>query len=219
MLQAFREPHAASQISQVEEALKTYQSELDKKARDQERLRLVAPMAGTVLPPPAIPRHEDIDEKLPNWSGTPLEPENVGAYLEAGTLFCQVGDPKRLEAVLIVDQTDRSIIHDGQSVDIKLEGFPSTTIHGTIAEIAESELKVTPKRLLTRYGGEVPSKTDPQTGIEKPQSTSYQARVPIDDTAGVITLGVRGQARVYTTWLPLGTRLWRLVAHTFNFKM
>jgi hypothetical protein len=50
-------------------------------------------------------------------------------------------------------------------------------------------------------------------------STSYQARVPIDDPAGLFRLGIRGQARIYTDWLPLGTRLWRLLSHTFNFKL
>jgi hypothetical protein len=90
---------------------------------------------------------------------------------------------------------------------------------GEIAEIAESELKVTPPRLSTRSGGELPSKIDPHTNVESPQCTSYQARVPIDDPEGLVRLGIRGQARVYTDWLPLGTRLWRLVAQTFNFKM
>ena len=121
--------------------------------------------------------------------------------------------------MLVVDQADRNIVREGQSVDVKLEGFPSTTLHSEIKEIAESELKVTPQRLSTKSGGELPSKTDPHTGVETPQSTSYQARVPIDDPEGLVRLGVRGQARVYTDWLPLGTRLWRLVAHTFNFKM
>jgi hypothetical protein len=60
---------------------------------------------------------------------------------------------------------------------------------------------------------------DPHTGVERPQSTSYQARVPIRDDDGLERLGVRGQARIYTDWTPLGTRLWRLVAQTFNFKM
>jgi hypothetical protein len=123
--------------------------------------------------------------------------------------------------VLVVDQADRNMIQEDQHVDVKLEGFPapSMTLHSKIKEIAESELKVTPRRLGTQHGGEVPTKTDPQTGIERPMSTSYQARVPIDDPAGQYRLGLRGQARVYTRWLPLGTRLWRLISHTFNFKL
>jgi putative peptide zinc metalloprotease protein len=216
--QSARDTHAADQMEQVQESLNSVDEQLKEKLRDQQRLKLVAPVAGMVLPPPITPQREQNDEKLPVWSGTPLDRENLGATLEREVVFCQVGDPKRLEAVLVVDQTDRNIVHDNQSVDIKLEGYPSTTLHSKIEEIAESELKISPHRLSTKSGGELPTKTDPH-GVERPMSASYQARVPIDDPEGLVTLGLRGQARVYTDWLPLGTRLWRLVAHTFNFKM
>ena len=149
---------------------------MQEKTRDKQRLRLVAPLAGTVLPPTITTRHEDGEEKLPAWSGTPLDRENVGATLEQGERFCQIGDPKRLEAVMVIDQADRNIVREGQAVDIKLEGFPSTMLHSQIAEIAESELKVSPQRLSSKSGGELATKTDPHTGAEKPMSTSYQAR-------------------------------------------
>ena len=167
MQQSFRDYRAADQIPQVQEALNAAEDQLKEKHRDQQRLRLVAPVAGMVLPPPLTTHHEPTDEKLPAWSGTPLDPENLGATLEQGVLFCQVGDPKRLEAVLVVDQADRNMMREGQSVDLKLEGFPSTTWHSEIKEIAESELKVTPQRLSTQHGGELPSKMDPHTGVEK----------------------------------------------------
>jgi hypothetical protein len=130
-----------------------------------------------------------------------------------------VGDPKVLEAVMVIDQTDRNLIEEGQDVDIKLEGFPSVTLHSAIKEIAQSSLKVTPKRLSTKSGGELPTKTNPQTGAEEPMSTTYPARAPIDDPAGQYRLGLRGQARVHTKWISLGERLWRLITHTFNFKL
>jgi putative peptide zinc metalloprotease protein len=217
--QSVRNPRMADQIPPIEEALEATKSQLAEKQGDLERLRLVAPIDGTVLPPTLVPQRERDEEKLPVWSGTPLDPENLGATLEQEAMFCQIGDPRRLEAVLVVDQADRGLVDRGQKVDIKLEGIPFRTLHSQIEEIAEDPLKNTPTRLKTSSGGELPTKTDPHTGTERPMSTSYQARAPIDDDDGVILLGIRGQARVYTTWLPLGTRLWRLVAHTFNFKM
>ncbi len=224
--QSFRDRHALGEIPAVQEALATAEKQLKEKRDDQRRLLLVAPEPEAldpknlmVLPPPVTPSRDDPEEKLPTWSGTPLDPENLGAHLEPGVLFCQIGDPKVLEAVMVIDQTDRNLIQEGQDVDIKLEGFPSVTIHSTIKEIAESALKVTPKRLSTKSGGELPTKTNPQTGAEEPMSTTYQARAPIDDPAGQYRLGLRGQARVHTKWISLGARLWRLVAHTFNFKL
>ncbi|MBN1393768.1 MAG: HlyD family efflux transporter periplasmic adaptor subunit [Pirellulales bacterium] len=217
--QSVRDRHAAAQLSQVRESLKTVREQLQRKQADQRRLVLTAPTAGTVLPPTLTPPHDQSEETLPTWSGTPLEPKNIGAFLEQGALFCQVGDPTKLEAVLVVDQADRNLVHPGQQVEIKLEGFPGATIDGTIEEIAESELKVSPKRLSTKSGGELPTKTNPQTGVETPMNTSYQARVPFDDPRGRYPIGLRGQARVYTRWIPMGTRLWRLISHTFNFKL
>jgi putative peptide zinc metalloprotease protein len=217
--QRFRDSHALAEIPAVEEALKTAEGQLQEKKMDQTRLQLLAPAAGMILPPPLLPRRDDPDEKLPMWSGTPLERENLGARLEPGVLFCQVGDPKKLEAVMVIDQTDRNLIAIDDSADIKLEGFPSATLHTQIKEIAESALKTTPRRLATKSGGEVPSKTNPQTGAEEPMSTSYQARAPIDDPTGQYRLGLRGQARVQTKWISLGARLWRLLTHTFNFKL
>ncbi|MCE5266546.1 MAG: hypothetical protein LLG00_01490 [Planctomycetaceae bacterium] len=221
MQQSTRNPHAAAQISQVQESLKATKAQLEEKLGDQRRLRLVAPLAGMVLPPSLTVRHEDPEEKLPPWSGTPLDPENVGATMDQGVLFCQVGDPTKLDAVLVIDQADRNLIREGQLVDVKLEGFsaPSLTLHSKIKELAESELKVVPTRLGTKGGGEVPAKTDPQTGVERPISTSYLARVSIDDPARQYRVGLRGQARIYTQWVPLASRLWRLVTHTFNFKL
>jgi putative peptide zinc metalloprotease protein len=217
--QAAHDRRAADQIPQVQDTLKTVEEQLQEKNRDKQRLRLAAPLAGTVLPPTITTRHEDGEEKLPAWSGTPLDQENLGATLEQGERFCQIGDPKRLEAVMVIDQADRNLVREGQAVDIQLEGFPSDPLHSQIAEIAESELKVSPQRLSSKSGGELATKTDPHTGAEKPMSTSYQARAPIDDSEGLFRLGIRGQARIYTDWLPLGTRLWRLLSHTFNFKL
>ncbi|NLX97557.1 MAG: HlyD family efflux transporter periplasmic adaptor subunit, partial [Rhodopirellula sp.] len=192
MQQSFSDRNVAAQLPSAQEALKTVQEQLRQKMADQQRLRLTAPDDGTVLPPTLTPSRDRSEENLAAWSGTPLERENLGAFLEQGVLFCQIGDPKKLEAVIIVDQSDRNLVLPEQRVDILVEGFPDAPIKGAIEEISESELKVSPPRLSTKHGGELPTQTDPTTGIERPQSTSYQARVPIDDPEGMYLLGLRG---------------------------
>lgn len=224
MQQSLHEPQAGSQIPATQESIVALKKELAQKKLDKERLHLTAPAAGTVLPPTLTPRREDPEEELPPWAGTPLDPENIGATLEQGTLFCQIGDPKKLEAVLIIDQTDRNLVVDGKPgnrprVDIKLEGFADLTLHSEIIEVAGSELKVAPKRLTNKSGGELATKTDQQSGVERPMNTSYQARAPIDDPNEQFRIGLRGQACVHTQWISLGSRLWRLLTHTFNFKL
>ncbi len=217
--QRHRDRQAHAEIPGITEALQAVTRQLEQKQRDQARLRLVAPVAGTVLPPPETGRQETADGQLPAWSGTPLMPENIGAQLDESVLFCQIGDPKLLEAILVIDQADRNFVCVGQEVEIKLDQLPYDTLHSQITSIAESELEISPRSLSTKAGGELPTITDPTTGAERPQSTSYQARAPLDDPDGLLRIGLRGRAKIHTPWQPLGQRIWRFVCHTFNFKL
>ena len=105
------DPRAAAQIPEVEKALENIENQLAEKRRDRRRLCLAAPCDGTVLPPPATAAHDDPEGQLPTWSGTPLDPQNLGAYLREGphsesVMFCQIGDPAKLQANLVIDQGD-----------------------------------------------------------------------------------------------------------------
>ena len=134
-------------------------------------------------------------------------------------MFCQIGNPRKLEALLVIDQGDIDYVHVGQKVDIKLDALPHDTLHSDIVEIAQTELKATPQRLSSKTGGELATKTDQKSGVEKPQSTSYQARAPLDNADDLLRLGFRGRGKVHADPLPLATRLWRLLMNTFNFKL
>ncbi|MGA2030794.1 MAG: hemolysin D [Thermoguttaceae bacterium] len=218
--QGISDKKATAQIPEINEALKTVQQQLDEKNTDRDRLQLNAKKDGTVLPPPAnLNEHQDPEGNLPSWSGTPLDPENSTAYLREGVLFCLVGDPAKLEAVLVIDQSDIELVRPGQKVDIKLDELPHDTLHSEILEIADSDLKITPRQLGRKGGGELATKTDPNTGVERPQDPSYQARAPLDDPDGLLRLGLRGRGKIHTDWMSLGSRLWRFVTHTFHFKL
>jgi putative peptide zinc metalloprotease protein len=214
-------PEAHDQIPQLEDALAAVKKQLAEKETDKQRLRLVAGRAGTVMPPPMTPKppHDDPDGQLGTWWGTPLDERNRGTFLREGVLFCQVGDPKQLEAILIVDQGDIEFVQEGQKVRIKLDSLPNDTFEGKIQAISLSDLKITPQRLTAKAGGELPSKADKATGVERPQNPSYQAQVPLDDNAGLLQLGFRGRAKIETRWLSVGARIWRFATHMFNFKL
>jgi putative peptide zinc metalloprotease protein len=212
---------ASNQIDQIQEALATVESQLEQQRGDKRRMTLKAPVAGTVLPPPWKPEQENPDGQLGTWTATPLEPKNVGCFLEEGALFCQIGDPEKMEAILVVDQGDIDFIRKGQRVEIKLDELPHDLFEGQVAEIAKIDLKVSSRRLSTKAGGELATKTDP-SGIERPMSTSYQVRVPLDDPDRLFRLGLRGSAKVHMgveDWQTLGQRFWRFITQTFNFRL
>lgn len=219
--QRFRQALAASAIPEVLSAIQSKEEQLRQKQAERDRLTLKARRSGIVFPPPWLTRNEDPEEVLPTWSGIPLDPQNVGAYLEEGTLFCKVGAKQELEAMLVIDQADFSLVKREQKVDIKLDALPHDVLHGEITEISQQNLKVSPKGLSAKSGGELPTTTD-KSGMERPASTSYQARVPLDNPDELLRLGLRGRAKIHMKfegWQTIGQRVWRYINQTFHFRL
>ncbi|HUT12002.1 MAG TPA: HlyD family efflux transporter periplasmic adaptor subunit [Thermoguttaceae bacterium] len=210
------ESSASSQIPAAEKARDDVQERLQQRERDQDRLILRAPAGGTVLPPPSLAPPRYSPDRLETWWGHPLQPQNLGCYLDTGTLFCLVGDPSRLEAVLVIDQADRNFVRTGQRVRIQLDEAPGEILPGTIAEIAENDLKVVPRELAG--GGDLLTRTD-QRGIRRPLETSYQVRVRLDDHDHRLLVGARGRAKILVDAQPLGQRFYRYLKRTFNFSL
>lgn len=217
--QMARDPQGASlQLQPLKESLAAVEKQILDRQIDLERLTLLAPIAGAVLPPPELPKRQNDDKQLPHWSGTALEAKNRSAYLDEGVLFCLIGDPQKMEALLVVDQEDIEYLQLGQTVDIKLDEAPGETLHGEISEIAHEPLTVSPRSLSNKSGGELATKTD-EGGVERPLSTSYQVRVPVEDPEGLLRIGLRGRGRVHSAPQTLGHRVWRYIAQTFNFRL
>jgi multidrug efflux pump subunit AcrA (membrane-fusion protein) len=212
---------AGAEMMQVQEALVSVQKQIREKNEDLARLQIVSPVAGTVLSPPSRPDETPPEGQLPTWSDSLLNERNLGATATQSELFCEIGDPTRLEAVLIIDQTDIELIREeqktGQAVEIKLDAFPGRTFKGVISEISEAELKNVDKSLTAQAGGGVNAVTDPKTGQSKPMSTSYTARVPLEGNEELLEIGLRGTAKVHAGYQPLGGRIYRYLLHTFHF--
>jgi putative peptide zinc metalloprotease protein len=214
----FSDPDAALEIGTVEETLKSVLEQLERKQRDRAELVLKAPRGGVVLPAQSVAARPDPTGRLTGWSGHPLDERNLGATFTPGTVVCQVGDPDRFEAVMIVDQTELEFVKRGQRVDLKLDAFPERTFTGAITELAETHIQAGSERLSGKAGGQLPTKTD-EAGRERPISTSYEALMTLDDPEGVFTPGMRGTARIQVGSRTVGQWLLRLIWQTFNFRM
>jgi len=202
----------------VRETLAAIETELKEKQGDLERLNLLAPADGVVLAPPQQTHSRENDGRLPTWSGTPLDRQNVAAWLDEGTLFCQIGDPNSMKANLFVDQSDVEFVVPGQALDLKLDQLKHSTFTSRVDQVAHIDAKVTPKQLSHKVGGNLQTKTDSQ-GVERPESASYQASALISDPAAMLRPGLRGEAKIHVGWQSLGSRFARYLSHTFNFKL
>jgi putative peptide zinc metalloprotease protein len=202
--------------SQIPTATATL-AELDKRLaqleRDADELMLRASRAGTVLPPPAVPRKQKSTEELPRWTGTPLDAINQGSYLERGTLVCLVGDAKKFEAIAHIDEADVELVRECQRVRMSIDSLPGQTFWGTVADLARLDLKVMPRELAA--AGDLPSRTD-QRGAARPLDTWYQARVNFDDDPSQLVARVHGQAKIVVASQSVWSRLSRYLKQTFG---
>jgi putative peptide zinc metalloprotease protein len=207
---------AQKDLEGVEEQLAKLESDLD-------QLRLVAPRAGTILPPPRVPdRSATNPAALSNWSGTPLDPANIGCTLVAESqqnLFCQIGVPNDWEAVLVIDQDDVALVREGgQKVRLM---FDESAYHVYVSRLerpADDAMTQAPPRLASTNGGSLPAKAEPD-GSVKPLNTSYQAVVRLDNSTGLLRNGLTGRARITTAPRTIAARVWRYLSRTFNFDL
>ncbi len=189
-------------------------------AEERRRLVLRAPCDGYVLPPPITPLRKTRTDRCPpgmarRWNRSTCTPISSKACSSARSAIQRL-----LEAVLVIDQADRPFVREGQAVDLKLDSHPLDTLHGSIVgELSMEDLRVVSRRMSAKAQGELATKTDPVTGVERPMSTSYQAHVPLDNPDGSLLMGFRGRARIHSEWQTLGKRCWRFLTRTFNFRL
>lgn len=209
---------AGANLSRIEASRKSVAEQLEKRQQDLELLKLKAPKSGIVMLPPEMQPPPDADENLPGWSGTPLAPENLGCTLEEAAMFCQIGDPTKMQANLVIPQSEIELVGEGNEVALKLDSRPGDTLPGHIEHISNVELKIVPRSLGNKSGGEVATKTD-ESGQERPLEISYQASVPLNDPEKLLVMGLKGRAKIYAGRRTLAQQVWRYVARTFNFEL
>jgi len=212
------DPAGVGDLPAAKRALEALNIQLRKKEEDLAELTIQAPTSGTVLPAPSRPDEAPADGRLPSWSGSPLDPENEGAFLDESVQICELGDPARMDAVLIIEQGDVEWVSQKQTVWIKLDAYTGESLEGEISDIAENRLEVAPAGLSQQAGGELATRTD-ASGVQRPLHTSYVALVPIDNSDDRLRSGMRGRAKLRVAPRTLGQRLQRLLMRTIRFDM
>jgi putative peptide zinc metalloprotease protein len=207
------------QVPELEKSLASTSERLAKRQEELARLTLRSPCAGTILPPPLVDRGAKVEGGLCGWTGTPLDSSNVGTWLEEGELLCYVGDPRQLEAVLVVDQADIPFVREGQPVVLCVSALAGRALTGTVAKVSAGNLAVSPHRLSAKYGGSLDTRTDPQSREERPASTSYQASVVVDNADCTLRQDLTGQARIHVGTETFFTKTRRYLARTFHFAL
>ena len=115
-----------------------------------------------------------------------------------GTKFCQIGDPKRLEARLVIDQGDVELVAKGQKVKVMLEQSADFVYVSHVEDVSAEDLKTSPVHLSSLHGGALPTKMD-DSGTPRPLGLVFEAVVPLpEDKHDVLRIGLVGEAKITT---------------------
>lgn len=208
------EPERAAQIPAVKQALADLSTRAEQLRGLIGRLTLVAPHDGIVLPPPRR-QPSTLAKQLAGWLGSPLEPENRGAFFDTGTLLCLVAQPGAIEGVAIVDQADAPLLREGNKAKISAPQWPFGTIRGAVAEVAQIDADAVPLHLAA-------TKALPQRiargGEAQPLSISYQVRIRFDQPPQAVLPGATARARIVAKPQTLAARFGRWLSTTFRFR-
>lgn len=216
----FRLEESRRQIETQHEIVESKQALVDEFQKRIAQLNVVAKNTGVIFPPPAkpVPKQVEEEEQLPTWSDSPFDGKNQDAYFSESDLLCLIGQPNAWDAILVVDQHDIDLVKETHDVEIMLESARMKTFYGKIAKISEREMQEVPESIALQAGGGLNTEMS-ASGKLRPISTSYQARVPLENVDVPARIGYRGEARIYVGWKSLGWRVYRFLARTFRLEI
>ena len=196
-----------AQIPAAKAALADLEERLEQLERDAARLTIVAPAAGTVLPPPNRAAQAAAADKLGTLVAARRWSRESGQLSRNRHAVCLVGDPSRFEAVLHVEQSDIELVQAGQRVRIVLDHLPGEIFWGDVAEIAKLDLKVMPRELAA--AGDLPARTD-QRGRRAVRWIPGTRRGCIRRRSAHLVARVHGRAKIAVASQSLA-RNWRAI--------
>lgn len=225
---SYDDPTASSTIAQIRKSLDSAELQLSKQREDADRLILRAPIAGTVIPPDFKKERPHSDQELDTWFGSPLSDKNLGTPLGIGVRFCRIGNPKKFEAQLAIDQTNIALVTAGQKVQMMLNQSTDLAYPGKIDSVEPNEIEATPPRLSSLTGGVLLTESD-EAGTPKPMEPYYAAIVPFIDYDRLpeaarpahdrLRIGLVGEAKIHVEPRTIAQRIWRYLSRTINFDL
>jgi putative peptide zinc metalloprotease protein len=211
---------ARSQIETQTQKVLSKQSLVLEFSKRIAMLDVTAKADGVIFPPPPkpVPKQVEEEEQLPTWSDSPFDGKNQEAFFAESDLLCLIGQPNSWDAILIIDQHDIDLVKEHHEVEIKLESDRAHSFLGKISTISKLDMREAPESISLQAGGRLDTEMTP-SGKLKPISTSYQARVPIENVDVASRISYRGQARIYVGWKSIGWRIYRFFARTFRLEI
>lgn len=198
----------ADQIPEIRAAIESARQRRELREEEYSKLALYSPIDGIVFPPRALhPTYSDHPEETAGWSGTPLEAQNIGSFLSAGTEICSIVPTMGRKVVALVSQQKVELIKPGQRVRIFIKNGWNSFLSGVVDSIESSPVEDLPEELVVS-GMIAIEQFGPQSG--QSVEPTYRVTVKLKEVPPE-TLPLRsvGLVRVHLQWRSLWDRFQR----------
>lgn len=205
----------AAEIPAVRERIADLRRRIAQRKQDADELVLRSPVDGIVLPLLRREANEDSPGRLEEWSGTPLDAENIGSYLDSATAVCQVGRADSFQVTALIPESAVEFVAVGQTATVVLEQHGGGVLSGEVVELAKLDLEDLPPRFRP---DEFPSAA---TSSRRPEllNAYYRVRIALDENDPKLRHGSRGRVRISVDPQTLGGRLLRGLRGLFRFEV
>jgi putative peptide zinc metalloprotease protein len=193
-------------------------AELQQVEAERNKLTLHAHRDGRVI---GLPTSEEIGR---TWIWNRDIPDK-----QDSTLFCSVGDRKRLRIIVPVSPPDLQVMKDDMGppgsgktlpVTVRIVGRGMTTWTGLVDSIPPSEARTVLPALSNKLGGPVavrPGGDDPNHLV--PQSQVFLVDVDLEDPDEAIALNSLAQVHIHCRYRSIAWWVWRTVSSTFDLRL
>ncbi len=172
-----------AELRQAENARVAYQAKYEESKRDIEKLVLKARTSGTVLT-------RNLDQFR-------------GHLIKSGEMIMEIGSLSPMTIKMALNEKQVRYVKAGQRVALKADAYPEHTIEGVITDVHPMFLaKDLPAALSARRAGDVPTTMDAK-GNEIPLERTFEARIDVDNSEGILRPGMTGHGKIFA-----GTRPW-----------
>jgi putative peptide zinc metalloprotease protein len=203
--------------AKIEAELKSAQTRLNDVLHELSHLTVRAPRDGVVI---GLPLPDDVGKTWNFGQDTPQKDQQ-------GTLFCNVGNRKKLRVILPVSPADLQLLRDEKdtpdgkfiAATIRIVGDGMKTRVGHVLHLPPSEASTIPPALSSKLTGPVPVKPSEDPNKLVPQSQVFLVDIDFDRENDDIALNTLAQVHIHCRYRSVAWWVWRTVSQTFDLRL
>jgi hypothetical protein len=145
-------------------------------------------------------------------NGKPMSEENVGCWVAAGQLLCEVGSPEDLRLLLLLAEPDLDLIPRMATVRVSLHNAPTETLTGVMDRLGYQPVEFVPPAFLV--DASIPALPTAE-GQYRPSENYFYGEASFVDFPPPATYRSPGRAKIEIARRTIGQRLLRTLSQIF----